>query len=84
MRVNSLTTDLTLNLDINVKVKQLFFYKTYAQRMGIRVWEVWEDGEEIFPPTLPTLPTPPYLFTLPKPLIFNSYLPGGIVNGTLA
>ncbi|MBD2593001.1 hypothetical protein H6G74_01490 [Nostoc spongiaeforme FACHB-130] len=22
------------------------------------MWEGWEDGEEIFPPTLPTLPTP--------------------------
>ncbi|MBD2489775.1 chemotaxis protein CheA [Aulosira sp. FACHB-615] len=25
---------------------------------GREGWEVWEDGEEIFPPTLPTLPTP--------------------------
>src|SRR5690349_1065687 len=27
--------------------------------------EVWEDGEEIFPPTLPTLSTLPTLPTLP-------------------
>ncbi|MBD2452587.1 hypothetical protein H6G80_00525 [Nostoc sp. FACHB-87] len=32
---------------------------------------MWEDGEEIFlptPPTLPTLPTPPTLPTLHSPM----------------
>ncbi len=40
--------------------------------MGHGALEVWEDGEEIFPPTLPTLPHPPHpphLTVSPRPRV---------------
>jgi hypothetical protein len=33
---------------------------------ALEVWEVWEDGEEIFPPSLPTPPHLPRAVSFPK------------------